>query len=200
MMAVSLPGYQQIMHHARNGADLPTLAFAGVVSEALAAGRRPLIRGLSEQRFQQMLASYFPGLELTNDDGIAADARVDEFDDLLQLLLDNRIEPTEERAWLCCAVASASMADNHLWQDMGLPNRAALSRLMAEYFPQLTAKNVGDMKWKKFFYRQLCEAAHIPICKSPSCAICTDYDVCFGPEDGTAENKTVEVKLIAIIP
>jgi nitrogen fixation protein NifQ len=46
----------------------------------------------------------------------------------------------------------------------------------------LKRKNAGDMKWKKFFYRQLCEAAEVPICKSPSCAECCDYSVCFGPE------------------
>jgi nitrogen fixation protein NifQ len=43
------------------------------------------------------------------------------------------------------------------------------------------------MKWKKFFYRQLCEKAQVPICKSPSCAICTDYKLCFAPEEGEAK-------------
>jgi nitrogen fixation protein NifQ len=191
-MAMSLPSYEQIMHHARNGAELTTLAFAGVISEALAAGRRPLIRGLSEPLFQQMLDAYFPGLVLANDDE-SVDKRIDEFDDLLQLLLDCRIKPSEERTWLCFAIASAAMADNHLWQDMGLPNRKVLSDLMAQNFPVLTARNVGDMKWKKFFYRQLCERAEIPICKSPSCAICTDYEVCFAPEDGASKVKMIPV-------
>ena len=65
----------------------------------------------------------------------------------------------------------------------GLPNRAVLSRLMQTHFPTLAAKNIGDMKWKKFFYRQLCERAGVPICKSPHCADCCDFRVCFGPED-----------------
>ena len=78
------------------------------------------------------------------------------------------------------------MRDNHLWQDMGLPNRALLSRLMAHNFPALAARNVGDMKWKKFFYRQLCEQANVPICKSPNCADCVDYRVCFGHEEGAS--------------
>ena len=43
-------------------------------------------------------------------------------------------------------------------------------------------------KWKKFFYRQLCQQAEILICKSPSCAVCSDHAQCFeAPEDdGTA--------------
>jgi nitrogen fixation protein NifQ len=75
------------------------------------------------------------------------------------------------------------MGENHLWQDMGLPSRKVLSQLMTTYFPALAAKNTGDMKWKKFFYRQLCERANVPICKSPHCADCCDYPVCFGGED-----------------
>ncbi len=192
-MPMSLPSYEKIMQHARNGADLKTLALAGVISEALAAGRRPLIRGLSAALFQQLVGTYFPGLVLVNDGVELVDKRLDEFDDLLQMLLDCRVEPGEELAWLSCAIASAAMADNHLWQDMGLPNRKVLSDLMAQYFPVLSARNIDDMKWKKFFYRQLCERAEIPICKSPSCAICTDYDVCFAAEDGDAKVPAIRV-------
>jgi nitrogen fixation protein NifQ len=50
---------------------------------------------------------------------------------------------------------------------------------MRENFPALAAKNSGDMKWKKFFYRQLCERAQVPVCKAPHCAECSDYTYCF---------------------
>lgn len=40
------------------------------------------------------------------------------------------------------------------------------------------------MKWKKFFYRQLCEQAEVLICKSPNCAVCSDYSLCFAPTEG----------------
>jgi nitrogen fixation protein NifQ len=75
------------------------------------------------------------------------------------------------------------MASDHLWQDMGLPARAVLNALLAEHFTPLYLKNVGDMKWKKFFYRQLCERAQVPICRSPSCSTCVDFTYCFGPEE-----------------
>lgn len=80
-------------------------------------------------------------------------------------------------------MAEACMGQNHLWQDMGLPNREALSLLIKTHFPTLFAKNTGNMKWKKFFYKQLCEREEIMICKSPSCSVCVDYQLCFGPED-----------------
>lgn len=106
----------------------------------------------------------------------------DEFQELFDLLLEYRAVPDAASALLCCYIATAAMGENHLWQDMKLPNRDALSRLMRENFPALAAKNSNNMKWKKFFYRELCERAEVPICKSPHCAECSDYGVCFGPE------------------
>jgi|ERR1017187_2304626 nitrogen fixation protein NifQ len=175
---------QQFMERARRPAELATLAFAGVIGLVLAARRRPLIRGLSEARFEKLLNEHFileamfPNGE--EKPGVEAE---DEYADLVNLLLEHRAAPTEKDAWLAYAVASAAMGENHLWQDMGLPSRQVLSDLMGKHFPTLAAKNVGDMKWKKFFYRQLCERAGVSICKSPRCADCCDYAICFGAED-----------------
>lgn len=112
----------------------------------------------------------------------STDNRIDEFDDIVELLMDHRCDDTVETRDLAVFIAGACMGDNHLWQDMHLPNRAALTELMQTRFPTLFAKNTGNMKWKKFFYKQLCERAEIFICKSPSCGVCVDYDKCFGPE------------------
>jgi nitrogen fixation protein NifQ len=85
------------------------------------------------------------------------------------------------------AVAVACLGDNHLWQDLLLANRGELNAIMRHWFPTMVAKNSGDMKWKKFFYRQLCEREEILICKSPSCGVCTDKAVCFeAPEPAAA--------------
>ena len=176
--------YQTLLAAARDPEDDLTLAFAGVLGQALDAGQRPLIRGLPEASFQQILDAFFPGADLDNGDLTTDNAALDELGDLFDLLMESRREPSEPLTWLSHAIASAAMRDNHLWQDMGLPNRALLSRLMADHFPALAARNVGDMKWKKFFYRQLCERAEVPICKSPNCADCVDYQVCFGHGEG----------------
>ena len=192
-MRQSLPSYEQLLARAKNSAGLITLTFAGVISQSIVSGRKPLIRALGEVRFQQMMETYFDGLMLANGDALGEDARGDEFDDLLQLLLEYRAEQTDERAWLSYAIATASMGNNHLWQDMGLPSRKALSALIAEHFPRLFARNDGDMKWKKFFYRLLCERANIPICKSPSCAVCTDFKHCFGSEEDSDTVPPIQV-------
>jgi nitrogen fixation protein NifQ len=75
------------------------------------------------------------------------------------------------------------MAPCHLWQDLGLANRAELSQLIARWFPRLSAGNVGNMKWKKFFYRKLCELEGFTLCAAPTCAECSDFHDCFGDED-----------------
>jgi len=170
------------LSHARRPQDPATLAFAGVIAESLRASRQPLIRGLSETCFQKMLKEFFSDLACSNGDGAKPSAEFDEFDEVVELLLEHRATTGEHDTWLAYAVASAAMGDNHLWQDMGLPSRAVLSRLMQTHFPALAAKNALAMKWKKFFYRQLCERAGVPICKSPHCADCCDYRICFGPE------------------
>ena len=79
-------------------------------------------------------------------------------------------------------VVLASLGDNHLWQDLQLPSRAELSALIRHWFPALVAKNHADMTWKKFLYKQLCEREELFICKPPTCEVCTDRPVCFGPE------------------
>lgn len=111
---------------------------------------------------------------------------MDEFDDLVDLLTDHQREDSDEMRELVVFVVNACMGDNHLWQDMGLPHRMALNELMQKNFPSLAAKNTGNMKWKKFFYKQLCERADIFICKSPSCGVCIDYDKCFGSEEASS--------------
>ncbi|MBO3707265.1 MAG: nitrogen fixation protein NifQ [Candidatus Accumulibacter sp.] len=171
----------------RRGDELRALALRGVVGQSLKAGRQPLIRGLPQERLQAVLADLFPGETLAAAPGVRTpDDGGDEFADLLDLLLEHLALPDEAGTCLCHAIATAAMGANHLWQDMGLPDRRALSELLRDNFPVLAARNIGDMKWKKFYYRQLCERAGVPICRAPHCGECCDRVLCFGPEEGSA--------------
>lgn len=111
--------------------------------------------------------------------------REDEVADVSALLLDHA-NTAAGTAAECTAMAEhlalACLGDQHLWQDLQLGSRAELSALMKHWFPSLVARNHADMKWKKFFYKQLCERAELMICKAPTCAVCSDHPVCFGPE------------------
>ncbi|HEX9859885.1 MAG TPA: nitrogen fixation protein NifQ [Nitrospirota bacterium] len=110
------------------------------------------------------------------------EARREEYEDLLALLKDNMGVALAEGEAVAGWVASSCLGGNHLWQDMGLPDRAALSLLMKNYFGPLADANVNDMKWKKFLYKKICEKEGFMLCKSPSCGGCVDYMNCYGPE------------------
>lgn len=185
--------YEWLMAHARNPADHLTQAFAGVIHSSCRnqSLETPEMLGLAEDRFESLMESYFPGAlqnaGLFPPRGTAVPGcealRGDEFGDLLELLLEHRSRPDKESEWLAFAIATACMGNGHLYQDMGLPNRQILSGLLEEYFPILFALNTGNMKWKKFFYKQLCDRTGVNACRAPSCAVCDDYLKCFGPED-----------------
>jgi nitrogen fixation protein NifQ len=188
-------GYAALMAAARDPHDPVTLAFAGVIALApqRAAPYDVPIAGLDGRALAALRKQLFPGLqaplvlataETRHDD-------FDEFDDLVSLLLDHRSGCDETSRWLAHALATAAMADNHLWQDLGLPSRTELSWLMQTHFTSLAQCNSGDMKWKKFFYRQLCERAGLTLCRSPSCGVCSDYQQCFGPEQAAASLQLV---------
>jgi len=79
-------------------------------------------------------------------------------------------------------VVAGCMASDHLWSDLGLWSCTDLTALMRRNFPALAARNVRDMRWKHFLYKQLCETEGIYTCRAPSCEVCDDYPGCFGPE------------------
>jgi nitrogen fixation protein NifQ len=108
----------------------------------------------------------------------------DEEDQIRQLLERYRGDESIETGWLASILTKRSMRPRHLWQDLGLVDRKELGRLMAERFPLLAERNVNHMKWKKFFYRSLCELEGFVLCASPSCRECSDFHDCFGDESG----------------
>jgi nitrogen fixation protein NifQ len=160
--------------------SLEKLVIACVLAESQRVGARPLIRGLGTISFNLLCTTCLPDMAL--DNGVAERPLFDEFEELFELLIEHA-EPMDQMSiWLAAAIATAAQREHHLWQDMGLPSRRELSAIMNLRFPRLAAANNADMKWKKFFYRQLCQRAGVPICKSPQCGDCSDQALCFGPE------------------
>jgi nitrogen fixation protein NifQ len=112
-----------------------------------------------------------------------AGERHDEYEDLRGLLLDGAPIHSADIVELACCVARACLGSDHLWHDLGLPSRTELSGLLHEHFPDLASRNVGNMRWKKFFYKELCEQVGIRACRAPTCGVCAQYRECFGSED-----------------
>jgi len=157
-----------------------------LTSVCVGDGAMPSRLGLTGADYEKMMRLYFPGAilpisysKLQN----LTDNRFEEQKELLELLMQYRRHPSEEITWMATIVTTGCMGGNHLWQDMGLWSRLDLSNLIHSNFPALAARNDRDMKWKKFFYKQLCQQEGIYVCRSPSCEVCPDYNDCFGPED-----------------
>jgi nitrogen fixation protein NifQ len=158
----------------------PVLASIAV-GRALGEGVLPHSLGLGEERFLDFWRRYFPGPQLILLEGHHED--IPELEDIERLLLDYRAGVRDSEIWLARITACGCAGRNHLWQDLGLANRKELSLLMESAFPTLAELNVGDMKWKKFLYRQYCARDGIYVCPAPSCGVCIDYAKCFASEE-----------------
>lgn len=182
--------YVRLIESEGSGDPFDRHLFACTIAHVQAESVQPLTRGLglSAEALAALIGRHFPacpdllaGLTAASDDDAPLSP---EEPDLRALLLDDRRGALVEEEWLAHIVARCSLGANHLWQDLGLTGREDLSALMQRHFPALAARNDRDMKWKKFLYREVCERDGIIICKSPNCAVCVDYSVCFGREDG----------------
>lgn len=179
--------YPSLMAAARDPSDLATLAFGGVLTHFG-------ICGLDAAALAKLARRYFPGLsdgtadrrggveQFETTDSMCGSMSRLEFEQLLALLHDHRRDDEETNRWVAHAIATACAGENHLWEDMRLPDRKTLSALIRHYFPVLYHKNTGNLRWKKFFYKELCNRAETRLCKAPSCGVCSDYRLCFGEE------------------
>ncbi len=184
--------YDWLMARAKDPEDDLTRAFASVI-QAVSLGNilppNPGM-GLVLDQFSRLLERYFPGSSAEIVDArfeevylVYVSPLASEFEDMVSLLLEHRTGETESNAWLAHAVASGCMGSDHLYHDMGLPDRSTLSALLQRYFTALFEKNTGNMKWKKFFYKQLCDRAEVMMCPARNCQSCADYKNCFAPEE-----------------
>lgn len=163
--------------------------FVCAIVLAVEEAERPLTEalGLSVLDLDTLAQRYLPAAltQLPIAIGTTAGEDAIEEPDLRRLLLDHRTVPGDAAGrWLAAIIARRSCRPNHLWQDLGLFNRGELSHLMLRHFRPLAARNQGDMKWKKFFYRTLCAQDGIVVCKAPNCGACSDVGLCFGGEAG----------------
>jgi nitrogen fixation protein NifQ len=154
----------------------------------------PYHLGLDPQSYRILLSRYLLVQRTQRDDARALQMernllreellrmRIDEWQNLRQLLLANRASNDPEHGWMASIVAAGCLGGSHLWRDLGLHSRLDLRALLLHNFPPLVLRNRSDMRWKKFFYKQLCEQGEGHVCLAPSCEVCTTYSDCFGEE------------------
>ncbi|RTE88461.1 MULTISPECIES: nitrogen fixation protein NifQ [Bradyrhizobium] len=149
-------------------------------------GSLPEKTGLSGLELAALLEQYFPSLEIK----LAGQLSVfkcegdEEIAMLRDLLLKQRSTERDIGHWLAAMIARRAIEPGHLWEALGLRNRGELSRLLSRHFAPLASRNVNNMRWKRFFYRMLCENEGLAMCTTPVCNQCDDFNICFGEESG----------------
>lgn len=159
---------------------------ASILAVAAAEGGSLAERsGLADGELAALLAGWFPLWNGGQAALVPAPAAADDEVAMLRELLQAR-RSTEGKVgqWLAAMVARRSMEPNHLWEDLGLRERSELSRLLQRHFAPLAERNTRNMRWKRFFYRSMCEDDGFVMCTTPVCTECADFDSCFGDESG----------------
>lgn len=160
--------------------------------------------GLSSGELAELLEQEFPSVRIKGDDLLLGSKRDDndEVTMVRDLLLAQRSTEGDTGRWLAAMIARRVMEPNHLWADLGLRNRGELSRVLNRHFAPLARRNVNNMRWKRFFYRTLCEDEGLILCTTPVCTDCKDFNFCFGDESGESRmaERRRDVRLVPAAP
>jgi nitrogen fixation protein NifQ len=174
------------------------LAVAAMEEGAMAARA-----GLAAADLVSLMAQWFP---VAGGSGIAWFTQDKDIDDdevamVRDLLLAHRSSEGDVGRWLAAMIARRAMEPNHLWEDLGLRDRSELTRLLSRHFAPIAARNTKNMRWKRFFYRALCESDGFVMCTTPVCTECRDFDLCFGDESGESRmaDRRREASLQAVL-
>jgi nitrogen fixation protein NifQ len=179
--------------------DFDRHVFASILAVAASEGG-PLadLAGLPAADLDGLLRCHFPASawrlprapRATPSPSTAGDH--DEIGMLHALLSTKRSTEGETGRWLAAMVARRAMEPNHLWEDLRLRDRSELPRLLMRHFAPLASRNSRNMRWKRFFYRSMCEDDGFVMCTTPVCTHCADFDLCFGEETG--ESRMAEAR------
>ncbi|NOJ44749.1 nitrogen fixation protein NifQ [Bradyrhizobium archetypum] len=160
--------------------------------------------GLSSHELAALLEQYFPSIRINAEELLLRVKRneSEETAMLRDLLLAQRSTEGDIGNWLAAMIARRAIEPNHLWEDLGLRGRGELSRLLGRHFAPLAARNTNNMRWKRFFYRTLCEDDGLVMCTTPVCTQCNDFNLCFGDESGESRmaERRRDVLLQAAVP
>ncbi|MDO8329450.1 MAG: nitrogen fixation protein NifQ [Fluviicoccus sp.] len=195
-MPHQMPLYSYLM---AAGPDRPNKSWLARILDAQRStgSALPLHLGLEPDAYRQLINCFFPdcrvwlalhyGHDLLWQRGELRQQllvlRREEWETLRNLLVQHRRGDDASEIRMAEIVAAACLGSGHLWRDLGLGSRGMLRDLLQSNFPALVSLNTRDMRWKRFFYKQLCEQEGGYVCRSPSCDQCSTYDECFGEEN-----------------
>lgn len=89
----------------------------------------------------------------------------------IETLLESYAVDENAKDKLAPWIAENSIKLNHLYEDLGLKNRAEMGVFMSKNFPLLALKKPKELRWKKFLFDTIGKTA-------PACKFCPDITTC----------------------
>ncbi|WP_175003902.1 nitrogen fixation protein NifQ [Burkholderia lata] len=179
---------QSLLSAAAN-ADTPDASLFGALVAARARHNELGLLGLSHSQLAGLLARQFPRLAAADVAALRPTAAMAllpsahaTFVGTLHARLMDDANPAADRddaGCLASIIAHACLRPDHLWRDLGLDGRDAVSAMLDRYFPALAARNVAHLRWKKFLAQEVAASLDVPPGPAPGCPGCEDFGVCF---------------------
>ncbi|ALC17274.1 NifU-like protein involved in Fe-S cluster formation [Desulfuromonas soudanensis] len=164
--------------------------FASLLAVAAREAANPAdALGLSSDDLAELRAVYFPAAPPSSPSTKrTAEPPPAINDEVRKLLLthvpkDQKGTPVPSSQWLAQCLAARAARPGHLWIAMGLFERPQLTAAIARHLPSLAAANDKGMRWKRYLFREICNRSGGLSCQSPTCGACSDYALCFAPEE-----------------
>lgn len=156
-----------------------TVLFARLVGARIEAGDLPVL-GLDAGELAKLIGRHFPGA--TFGHFLHLTPRTAFTRDLHALLMWHDRTATRHRddaRCLAAIICAASLRPDHLWRDLGLSGRDDVTGMLDRHYPALVARNVANLRWKKFLAQEVAHArGEAPTC-APGCPGCEDYAFCY---------------------
>lgn len=142
--------------------------------------------GLAKSELEDLVRYFFPltGWQARQQSDQAS--QPPEVNLQVRVLLHEHVAASPDRrlaGWLTDILAARAAHPGHLWMAMGLFERPELTAAIGRILPSLLAANTINMRWKRFFFKQLCDRNGGSLCKSPVCGNCSDYTLCFAEKN-----------------
>ncbi|WP_133646398.1 nitrogen fixation protein NifQ [Paraburkholderia flava] len=162
-----------------------TLLFARLVAARDVRGELALL-GLTPSQWHALAARHFSHVAPTQVPVLSASAVLTPAHAtfvaaMIPLLLAHVPSDVDTGDAQCIAaiIAHACLRPDHLWRDLGLTGRDDVTRMLTRYFPALVARNVDNLRWKKFLARELALSTGVEPGPAPGCPGCEDFGYCF---------------------
>ncbi|SAL70591.1 hydrogenase [Caballeronia choica] len=164
-------------------ANADTIAFARLIGARLGA-RELLLLGLSRDQLAALVKRHFSrALDHAEiPTAVLWSPHWQFVSELRTLLLQHDITAATHAADAHCLatiIATACLRPDHLWRDLGLSGRDDVTSILHRHYPRFIARNVKNLRWKKFLAQEVALANGRAVTFAPGCPGCEDFAFCY---------------------